>query len=75
MILYMCNRKRKVAHCKTHCYHGKPHQADRCTGDEMCYIGSKKGVLVKCRPATKEELTEYQNKQTEDKRLIGPWNN
>ena len=74
MIYYICNRKNKVEHCYEHCYHGKPHEADSCTGDEICYIGIKKGVVVKCRPATKEELEKYgKEKEQESKKSIGPW--
>ena len=75
MILYVCNRKRKVDHCYEHCYHGKPHVADQCTGNEVCYIESKKGVVVKCCPATKKELEQYEEekRQVEKKKPIGPW--
>ncbi len=69
MILYICDRKRKVEHCKTHCYHGKPHQADQCTSNEVCYIGSKKGVVVKCRPATKKEIDSYASKEEPIKKV------
>lgn len=75
MILYVCNRAKKVEHCKTHCYHGKPHPADQCTSNEVCYIGSKKGVVVKCCPATKQELADYEKEliEAEKKKTNGPW--
>lgn len=74
MIYYICNRKKKVEHCLEHCYHGKPHEADSCTGNEICYIGSKKGEVVKCRPATKEELAQYEEEQKHTKQKpINPW--
>lgn len=74
MIYYICNRKRKVEHCHTHCYHGKPHAADQCTTDEVCHIGikSKKGIIVKCRPATKKELEQYEERDGEIK-AVKPW--
>lgn len=72
MIYYMCNRKRKVEHCHTHCYHGRPHAADQCTTNEVCHIGSKKGVVVKCRPCTKAELEQYKEKDGEVV-PIKPW--
>jgi hypothetical protein len=75
MILYVCDRKRKVDHCYTHCEHGLPHPANQCTSDEVCYIGSKKGVVVKCRPATKEELAKYEKEQAKKKKPMGPWGN
>lgn len=60
MIYYICDRQKKVEHCLTHCFHGRPHQADSCTMDEVCNIeAGKKGIVVKCRPATKKELTQW----------------
>jgi len=77
MILYMCNRKIKVEHCIEHCHHGKPHEVDGCTCDELCYIESKKGVVVKCCPATKKELLQYEEalQNQKNKKPMGPWAN
>lgn len=75
VIYYVCNRTNKVEHCLEHCFHGKPHLADQCTTNEVCKIDSKKGVVVKCCPATKQELADYAKEQAElnKKRPISPW--
>jgi hypothetical protein len=73
IIYYICDRVKKVEHCKTHCYHGKPHLPDQCTKEEVCYIGSKKGVVVKCKPATKKELAKYAKEQEQEKIPVKPW--
>lgn len=74
-MLYVCNRIKKVEHCIEHCYHGKPHEADGCTCAEICYIESKKGVVVKCCPATKKELEQYDKalQSHKNKRPLNPW--
>ena len=59
-------------HCQEYCPHGRPHKADGCTTDSECHIdcarkkgdvfihngwvGCKKSLVVKCRPANKKEL-------------------
>jgi hypothetical protein len=59
MIYYICNKKKKVDHCHDTCLHGRPHKAENCTTEEICFIGSQKGTSVKCRMLNKKELKLY----------------
>lgn len=61
MKLYICDRKRKIDHCYNDCFCGVPHIPDGCTKEEVCYIGSKKGTTVKCRPLNKKEQIVFKD--------------
>ena len=61
MKLYICNRKNKVEHCYEACFCGVPHMPEGCTKEEKCYIESKKGTTVKCRPLNKKEEVTFKD--------------
>lgn len=65
----ICNTRRPSKHCKTNCFHGRPHLPAKgmkgsChTTKESCTCMEGRAGQVMCRKLTKKEIKYYEGKQ------------